>query len=125
MLNNADQTDASLRHALMLVVTLVAAGSYPAIKAGLVYAPPIRFAGLRTIIAGVVLLGILAALKRPFWPGATVRRWILPLGLAATTLTFGAMFLSPVHTGAGIASVLGNTQPLASSFLPQSSCTKS
>jgi len=33
MLNSTDQTDVSLRHALMLVVRLVAAACYPAIKA--------------------------------------------------------------------------------------------
>jgi hypothetical protein len=43
MLNRADKTDVSRRHALMLVVTRVAA-CYPAIKPVLVYAPPIRFA---------------------------------------------------------------------------------
>jgi hypothetical protein len=42
MLNRANKTDVSRHHALMLVVTRVAC--YPAIKAVLVYAPPIRFA---------------------------------------------------------------------------------
>jgi len=50
--------------------------------------------------------------RKPLWPEARLARWILPLGLLATTLTFGAMFASPAYTGAGIASVLGNTQPL-------------
>jgi len=45
-------------------------------------------------------------------PEALLAQRILPLGLLATTLTFGAMFASPAYTGAGIASVLGNTQPL-------------
>ena len=41
MLNSAYRRDGSLRHALMPVLTLVAAACYPAIKDGLVYAPPI------------------------------------------------------------------------------------
>jgi hypothetical protein len=45
MLNSAYQRDVLLRHALMPVGTLVAAAAcYSAIRAGLVYAPPIRFA---------------------------------------------------------------------------------
>lgn len=37
---------------------------------------------------------------------------VLPLGLIATTFTFGSMFLSPKFTSAAVASVLGNMQPL-------------
>jgi len=55
---------------------------------------------------------VLVIRRKPLWPEARLARWILPLGLLATTLTFGAMFASPAYTGAGIASVLGNTQPL-------------
>jgi hypothetical protein len=45
MLKSTNQKDVSLRRASIPVVTLVAAAAfYPAIKAGLVYAPPIRFA---------------------------------------------------------------------------------
>lgn len=85
---------------------------FVAIKAGLAFAPPLLFAGLRAEIAGLTLLGIAAASRRiavpppAGWPG------ILALALTSTTLAFGAMFLSPGRTGAGIASVLGNLQPL-------------
>jgi drug/metabolite transporter (DMT)-like permease len=37
---------------------------------------------------------------------------LLAIAATSTTIGFGAMFLSPRRTGAGIASVLGNTQPL-------------
>jgi len=48
----------------------------------------------------------------------------LALAATVTTITFGGMFLSPGRTGAGIASVLGNTQPfitivLAALFLAE------
>jgi probable blue pigment (indigoidine) exporter len=102
----------SSRLGLMLVVTAPAAICYPAIKAGLAFAPPLRFAGLRTLIAGVVLIALLCVLKKPLWPTPTLAWWILPIGLIGTTMTFGTMFMSPAFTGAGIASVLGNAQPL-------------
>ena len=97
---------------LMLVVIAPMAACYPAIKMGLEFAPPLRFGALRTLVGGLALLMVLAVRRKPLWPEARLARWILPLGLLATTLTFGAMFASPAYTGAGIASVLGNTQPL-------------
>ena len=65
------------------------------------------------VLGGLILLLVLVIRRKPLWPEARLARWILPLGLLATTLTFGAMFASPAYTGAGIASVLGNTQPLS------------
>lgn len=97
---------------LMLVVIAPMAACYPAIKLGLESAPPLLFGGLRTLIGGLALLVALLIRRKPLWPEARLARWILPLGLLATTLTFGAMFASPAYVGAGIASVLGNTQPL-------------
>jgi O-acetylserine/cysteine efflux transporter len=96
----------------MLVVIAPMAACYPAIKTGLEFAPPFRFAGMRTLLGGLVLLLVLVILRKPLWPQPRLARWILPLGGLATTFTFGAMFASPAYTGAGIASVLGNTQPL-------------
>jgi drug/metabolite transporter (DMT)-like permease len=97
---------------LMLVVIVPMAACYPAIKMGLGFAPPLQFAGMRTLLGGLVLLLVIAIRRKPLWPEARLARWILPLGVLATTLTYGAMFASPAYTGAGIASVLGNTQPL-------------
>ncbi len=96
----------------MLVVITPMAACYPAIKTGLEFAPSLRFGGLRTLVGGLALLLVLVIRREPLWPEARLVRWILPLGLVATTLTFGAMFASPAYTGAGIGSVLGNTQPL-------------
>jgi len=96
----------------MLVVIAPMAACYPAIRAGLEFAPPLRFGGLRTLVGGLVLLLVLVIRRKPLWPEARLVRWIPLLGLVATTFTFGAMFASPAYTGAGIASVLGNTQPL-------------
>ena len=96
----------------LLAVNLLAAVCYVAIKTGLAYAPPLAFGGLRALIAGVVLLTVAAALRTPLWPSPRDVWHLTLLALAATTLTYGAMFASPAEMGAGLASVLGNVQPL-------------
>ncbi len=96
---------------LVLLIAAVYALCYVTIKAGLSLAPPLRFAGLRAAVAGAALLLLLAASHTSLLP--TRRRWRGIVLLAAlSAVTYGAMFLSPGRTGAGIASVLGNTTPL-------------
>ena len=97
----------------MFLITLVYAACFAAIKAGLVYAPPLLFAGLRASIGGVALLAWAFARREPVIPSQVSWKGLLILAFTATTVTFGAMFLSPGRTGAGIASVLGNLQALA------------
>ncbi len=97
---------------LLLGLTAIYAVCFTVIKAGLAFAPPLLFGGLRALLGGVFLLGLSVALRQPVLPPQRNWGWIFALALTATTLAFGAMFLSPGHTGAGIASVLGNTQPL-------------
>lgn len=102
----------SSRALAVLGVAAIYAVCFVAIKAGLAFAPPLLFAGLRAEIAGIALLAVVAA-RRPI--ALVPVRWgeLAALALTSTTLAFGAMFLSPGRTGAGIASVLGNLQPLA------------
>lgn len=102
----------TLRFACVLGIVLIYALCYAAIKAGLQFAPPLAFAGLRALIAGIALLGVMRVRGETLLPPRGMWGGILALGLTATTLTFGAMFLSPGRTGAGIASVLGNMQAL-------------
>jgi drug/metabolite transporter (DMT)-like permease len=85
---------------------------YATIKTGLVFAPPLRFAGFRALIASVALFAVIAILRRPLLPPRRVWSTILPLAVTGTVFGLGAMFLSPGRTGAGLASVLGNTAPL-------------
>ena len=100
------------RPLIVLGLTAIYAVCFAAIKTGLPFMPPLRFAGLRALIGGAALLGLMVALRRPLRPPR--RSWpvIVALGLTSTTIGFGAMFLSPGRTGVGIASVLGNTQPV-------------
>lgn len=104
-----------LRSTRLLVViglTALYAVCFVAIKAGLAFAPPLLFAGLRTSMGGILLLGLAVLLRQPWLPARQSWRGIIALALTATTLTFGAMFLSPGRAGAGMASIMGNMQPL-------------
>jgi drug/metabolite transporter (DMT)-like permease len=98
-------------------LTIVYALCFSLIKAGLAFAPPLLFGGLRAFIGGVALLGITLALRQPLLSRRTEWGGLFALALASTTLAYGAMFLSPRRTGAGIASVLGNMQPLMTAAL--------
>ena len=83
-----------------------------AIEAGLAYAPPLLFAGLRLLIAGIVLFTVAILWNTPLLPARPMWPWLIVLALAASAFAFGSMFLAPRYTGAGVAAVLGNTQPL-------------
>jgi drug/metabolite transporter (DMT)-like permease len=107
-----DGRSARLHIALLALLALIYAVCYPTIKIGLTYAPPLRFAGLRAVIAAGVLFATLAIIRKPLLPPRWTWPWIGGLAATGTFLAYGAMFLSPGITGAGLSSVLGNTGPL-------------
>jgi O-acetylserine/cysteine efflux transporter len=99
--------------ALMIAgIVSIFAVCFTVIKMGLFFAPPLLFGGLRASVAGVALLGVVALLRQRVIPAAGDWPAIALLAVFSTTIGFGAMFMSPGRTGAGIASVLGNTQAL-------------
>ena len=100
------------RFALVLLLAAVYALCYAAIKTGLASAPPLRFAGLRALGGGAALLPVILLVGGPVLPAR--RHWpaLLAVAAAGTVVGYGAMFLSPGRTGAGLAAVLGNTTPL-------------
>lgn len=101
----------------MLAVTVLWALCYPLIAIGLASAPPLHFAALRALLAGVVLLSIGFATGRrlPSSPGA----WAVlgGVGFATTALGFGGMFAAGGRISPGIATVLSNVQPLLAAML--------
>lgn len=96
----------------MLFVTAAWGGCFVAISWGLRDAPVLWFGALRGIIAGVALVGLAAAQRRPLPPGRADWGLIIVLGLVNVTIAFGAMFASADGLATGTAAVLGNAQPL-------------
>ncbi|HET8908826.1 MAG TPA: DMT family transporter [Ktedonobacterales bacterium] len=101
-------------HTLIMVsLTPLYAICFVAIRIGLAYAPPLAFATLRVLLAGVALLALAWWRSQPLWIPRQHWPALLLLTLSSGVIGYGTMFLSPGPAGAGIASVLGNTQPLA------------
>lgn len=73
--------------------------------------PPLLAAGARLTLAGLLVLGLLAALGRPLRPGLSAGG-VAWLALTQTVLFYGATFWGIAHAGAGLAAVLANTDPL-------------
>ncbi len=96
----------------MLLIAVDYAICASAIKTGLQFAPPLLFGTLRAFLAAILLLGWLVLTRQRFFPTRTEWPKILQVGIAATTIGYGMMFISPGKTSAGIASILGNLQPL-------------
>lgn len=95
-----------------VALAAVYAVCYSAIKLGLPYAPPLRYGALRAVMAAVILLILLPLVRRPLLPPRRLWPGIVTIAATGTLLAYAAMFLAPGRTGAGIASVLGNTTPL-------------
>jgi drug/metabolite transporter (DMT)-like permease len=98
--------------ALAVLVMLLWALCYPVITVGLEHAPPLKFAASRALLAGAVLVGAGLLMRRPFPSGW--RRWtaLTAVGLTATTMGFGGMFLAGGIVSPGVATVISNAQPL-------------
>lgn len=111
-MHGSTRAPAWARVCIALGIAAIYSFCFVSIKAGLAFAPPLLFGGLRALIAGLALLVLMVALRQRVLPASEHWPRIVTLGLTATTIAFGAMFLSPGRAGAGIASVLGNLQPL-------------
>lgn len=90
---------------------------FPLISFGLESAPPLAFAFMRALIAGLTLLFIARILRRPRING--ISNWVnlLFVGLTATSIGFFGMFYGGGLVSPGMATVLSNFQPLIAAVL--------
>jgi drug/metabolite transporter (DMT)-like permease len=98
------------------------------IKLGLADLPPLTFAGIRFLLAGLILTAIVLARRVP-WPRAG-RDWILIaiVGFLQFTLNYGLVFWGEQHIPSGLAAVLQSTFPafglvIAHLYLPHERIT--
>src|SRR5215210_4614420 len=102
--------------AAYLTLCVVWSSTWLAIKIGLADLPPISFAGIRFLIAFVVLVAISAG-RVPLWPK---RRgdWalIVSTGVTMFAVNYGLLFWGELHVSSGLAAILQATIPVTGMF---------
>jgi drug/metabolite transporter (DMT)-like permease len=103
---------------VLLLVTLLWGGSYPAIKATQATFPPLAFAAFRCAVATAVLLalGLLLGLRRP---GPRLRDWarVAALGIAGNTLFQLGLVAGVHHTSPSHAALMVALSPVFATLL--------
>lgn len=85
---------------------------FVAVRVGLPYAPPLWFATLRALVAGVALAALAFSKGLPLPRRRTEWAVIAGLGVANATVGGATMYEGAVNLSTGVASVLANAQPL-------------
>lgn len=119
----------SLRPLLVwILLCLIWGSTWAFIKLGLSDLPPITFANIRFIIA-VILLLLIAGLRRARWPRARSEwRLLLTTGILQFTINYGLIFWGEKYISSGLAALLQATIPLfglliAHKYLPNEPLT--
>lgn len=113
-----------------IVLSLIWGSTWIFIKLGLRELPPITFAGLRFLIAGLVLLAIV------WWRRAKLPRerrqlgWLVGTGMVSITLNYALIFWGEMRISSGLAAVLQAMIPvfgllIAHHFLPTERLSRS
>ncbi|MDF1671638.1 MAG: DMT family transporter [Roseovarius sp.] len=101
----------------VVLATFLWALCYPLITVGIALAPHLSIATLRAVIAGLALIVLAVALRRPFPRSWHVWMVLSLVGLGATSLGFLGMFHAAEFVSPGIATMIANTQPLLAAAL--------
>lgn len=98
---------------LFLLLAVLWGTAFMAIKAGLVYFPPVLFAAIRYDVAGAVLLAYAAA-TTPYWRPRTRRDWAsVIVGAALVIAAYNAfLFVGQQGVTSGVAAILIASNPL-------------
>jgi drug/metabolite transporter (DMT)-like permease len=97
---------------MIVLIMAVYALCYIGIKIALPHAPPFFFGGIRMIVGGAALLTALLVSRTPIMPAKGHWGWVMGLALLATFGGTATMFVAAKEASVGIASVLGNLQPI-------------
>jgi LPXTG-motif cell wall-anchored protein len=95
-----------------LVLCCIWGSTWLFIKIGLADLPPFTFAGIRFLLAFLILAGLVTA-RRARWPRSG-REWklIAVVGVLQFTLNYGLVFWGEQHIPSGLAAVLQSTFPV-------------
>jgi drug/metabolite transporter (DMT)-like permease len=103
-----------VRARLLLVYAAVCVlwgGTWLVVKVGLLDLPPLRFVGLRMLLAAVLLLPF-ALRGGATRAGGAEWRWLLGIGLLQVTIPYGLMFAGQTMVASSLAAVLFSTFPV-------------
>lgn len=98
------------------------------IKLGLADLPPLTFAGIRFVLASLILSGLILA-RGVRWPRSRNEWWLIAIvGLLQFTLNYGLVFWGEQYIPSGLAAVLQSTFPafglvIAHLYLPHERMT--
>ena len=97
---------------LFVILALVWGGSFPAIKSGLEFFPPLQFAAVRYVLGGLLLLAYTLAVGSEWRP--RVRDDWLALAVTGVFLVAGngMLFVGQQHTTSGVAAVIYSLIPI-------------
>src|ERR1700730_9960463 len=111
-----------------LILCCIWGSTWLFIKIGLTDLPPLTFAGIRFLIASLIL-ALLVTARRAHWP-RTRREWILiaVVGVLQFALNYGLVFWGEQYISSGLAALLQSTFPafglvIAHFYLPQERLT--
>src|SRR6267378_5395481 len=111
-----------------LILSVIWGSTWLFIKIGLADLPPITFAGIRFVLASLILMLMVFA-RRAAWP-RTRRDWTLiaVVGILQFSLNYGLVFWGEQYISSGLAAVLQSTFPafglvIAHFYLPQERLT--
>jgi drug/metabolite transporter (DMT)-like permease len=112
-----------------LILCCIWGSTWLFIKIGLADLPPITFAGIRFVLASIILTLMVLA-RRARWP-RTRREWslIAIVGVLQFALNYGLVFWGEQHISSGLAALLQSTFPafglvIAHFYLPQERMTR-
>lgn len=107
----AESRSTWLPSAVFVVLCLIWGSTWMFIKIGLEDLPPLSFAGIRFVIAFLILLAFTRARREPL--PSTRRDWLLigVTGVLAFTVNYGLLFWGEQYVSSGLAALLQTTIP--------------
>jgi drug/metabolite transporter (DMT)-like permease len=103
--------------ALYALICVIWGSTWVAIKVGLVGVPPFLAAGLRFLLATLIVGLVLAVRRRPLSLTHNDKICVLSMGLLLFWLDYAAVYWAEVRISSGLTAILFSTMPLITSLL--------
>ena len=103
--------------AMYALICVIWGSTWVAIKVGLVGVPPFLAAGLRFLLAALIVGVVLAARRRPVSLTHNDKVCVLSMGLLLFWLDYAAVYWAEMRISSGLTAILFSTMPLITSLL--------